>query len=158
MSGKKPVLDLGTLPYAGFWRRAGAFIADIIIINALLFGITFLYGYMCGVEASTATAAEAQEIITRLNRFSVFATWAVLIFYFALFESSALQATPGKLLFKMKVYSRTGRLSFARALLRVLAKFLSAAILGVGFIMAAFTAKKQALHDFVVNSYVLKNI
>ncbi len=47
------------------------------------------------------------------------------------------------------------RISFARATGRHFAKYISAFILGIGFIMAAFTAKKQALHDMIAETLVV---
>ncbi|MEN9920926.1 MAG: hypothetical protein RL538_819 [Candidatus Parcubacteria bacterium] len=55
------------------------------------------------------------------------------------------------------VKGETGaRLSFLRALARSFAKILSAIILGIGFLMAAFTKKKQGLHDIMTDAVVLK--
>jgi uncharacterized RDD family membrane protein YckC len=48
------------------------------------------------------------------------------------------------------------RISFARATGRHFAKYLSAFLLGIGFLMAAFTSKKQALHDFIAETLVVK--
>lgn len=144
------------LCYGGFWRRAAAIFIDLILIQLIGFIINLVYGYICGVEIRTASPRQVEEILTRLNRFSIITGWGILFFYFALFESSVLQATPGKLLLKMKVYGRNGRISFLRACARTLAKFLSAVPLGMGFIMAAFSRKKQALHDFITNTQVLK--
>jgi uncharacterized RDD family membrane protein YckC len=48
------------------------------------------------------------------------------------------------------------RISFARATGRHFAKYLSAFLLGIGFLMAAFTSKKQALHDIIAETTVLK--
>jgi uncharacterized RDD family membrane protein YckC len=51
-----------------------------------------------------------------------------------------------------------GRISFARATGRHFAKYISAFLLGIGFIMAAFTAKKQALHDMIAETLVVKRV
>ena len=47
------------------------------------------------------------------------------------------------------------RISFMRATGRHFAKYISAFLLGIGFIMAAFTAKKQALHDMIADTLVV---
>ena len=72
--------------------------------------------------------------------------------YWALMESSAWQATLGKKLFGLKVTDLQGRrISFARASGRYFGK-----IVFVGFIMVAFTEKKQALHDMIAGCLVVK--
>jgi uncharacterized RDD family membrane protein YckC len=48
------------------------------------------------------------------------------------------------------------RISFLRATGRYFAKILSALILLIGYIIAAFTARKQALHDMLASTLVLK--
>jgi uncharacterized RDD family membrane protein YckC len=50
------------------------------------------------------------------------------------------------------------RISFARASGRYFGKILSSAILMIGYIMAGFTAKKQALHDILADCLVLRRI
>jgi uncharacterized RDD family membrane protein YckC len=76
--------------------------------------------------------------------------------YFALLESSRLQATLGKLALAIKVITLDGgRIGFWRATLRTIAKYLSAAILMIGFIMAGLTRRKQALHDYIAGTLVI---
>ena len=80
-------------------------------------------------------------------------TW----FYYALLESGARQATVGKMVLKIKVTDATGgRISFARASLRYFSKILSNLFLMIGYIMAGFTEKRQALHDMIANTYVVR--
>lgn len=70
-------------------------------------------------------------------------------------ESSSRQATLGKMIFNMKVTDLNGnRISFARASGRHFAKYLSGLILGIGYIMAGFTDRKQALHDMIAGTLV----
>ena len=79
------------------------------------------------------------------------------LLYFALFESSARQATPGKMVMGIFVTDLAGnRISFLKALGRTLAKVLSKAICYVGYIVALFTARNQALHDLLANTLVLE--
>ncbi len=76
--------------------------------------------------------------------------------YFSIHESSSRQATQGKALFGIKVTDTFGnRISFLRATGRYFAKYLSMIIVFVGFVMAAFTARKQALHDLIASTLVL---
>lgn len=77
--------------------------------------------------------------------------------YFAFFESSSKQATLGKVVMKIIVTDLEGnRISFAKATVRYWSKWLSVIILMAGFIMAAFTSKKQALHDIITKSLVIR--
>lgn len=86
-----------------------------------------------------------------------FVSFLVGWLYFASLESSARQATLGKSAMGLVVTGTNGnRISFLRATGRYFAKWLSAIILLIGFIMAAFTARKQALHDILASTLVLK--
>ena len=70
--------------------------------------------------------------------------------------SSEKQATVGKMVLGIVVTDiNGGPISFARATGRHFAKWLSALILGIGFLMAAFTEKKQALHDMIADTLVV---
>src|SRR5262249_53405031 len=92
------------------------------------------------------------------------ATWGagVVITFFGpwLYEafmlSSDWQATIGKRAMSIAVTGTDGgRISFARAPGRHFAKYISACALGIGFIMVAFTARKQALHDLIAETLVV---
>ena len=130
------------MEYAGFWRRFVAYLIDSILLSV----VTFLLLLLLGAIADDAGAVIAYIIAT--------VGWFL---YFAYFESSANQATVGKTALGIQVTDVNGaRLSFGKALGRNLAKILSALILYIGFIMAAFTAKKQALHDMIAGTLVVK--
>ena len=84
---------------------------------------------------------------------SIISNWL----YFTLFESSSLQATPGKMALGIIVTDLSGnRISFARANGRYWGKTLTGLTLGIGWIMAGFTRKKQALHDILAGTLVVK--
>ncbi|GAB3820472.1 hypothetical protein GCM10028895_20670 [Pontibacter rugosus] len=90
----------------------------------------------------------------KLQGISAFVGWL----YYAGFESSAKQATPGKQLFGIFVTDTQGyRLSFARASGRYFGKMLSGLILLIGYIMAAFTKRRQALHDMLASTLVFQH-
>ena len=77
--------------------------------------------------------------------------------YFTIMESSKLQATLGKKICNLVVTDISGnRITFLRANARFWSKFISGAILCIGYIMAAFTEKHQALHDMVADTLVVK--
>jgi hypothetical protein len=76
--------------------------------------------------------------------------------YFAWFHSSGAQATPGKRVFGIKVTNLEGeRISFLRGVWRYVATFFSGIILCIGYLMAAFTEKRQALHDMMAGTVVV---
>lgn len=83
-------------------------------------------------------------------------SFAIGVAYFVLMESSEKQATIGKMVFGLKVIDQDGkRLNLSKALIRYLSKFVSAIILLIGFIMAGFDSKKQALHDKIAGTFVV---
>jgi uncharacterized RDD family membrane protein YckC len=85
----------------------------------------------------------------------LFAGWI----YEASLESSSKQATVGKMALGLKVTNEQGaRISFARASARYFSKILSRMILLIGYIMAGFTARKQALHDIIAGTLVVRNL
>jgi uncharacterized RDD family membrane protein YckC len=72
-------------------------------------------------------------------------------------ESSSKQATLGKMALALKVTDLQGRrISFARATGRHFAKIISGMILLIGYIMAGFTERKQALHDMIAGTLVIR--
>ena len=77
--------------------------------------------------------------------------------YYAAFESSRHQATLGKMALGLRVTDCYGRpISYGRASARYFGKLLSSLILGLGYLMAAFTERKQALHDIMAGCLVIK--
>jgi uncharacterized RDD family membrane protein YckC len=120
--------------YAGFWKRFVAYLIDGIIL-----------GIVGAILTSQMDEAAAGTVTTILG-------WL----YFAGMESSSRQATLGKSVLGIYVTDIDGnRISFLRATGRYFAKILSGLILGIGYIMAAFTARKQALHDMIASTLVL---
>lgn len=119
--------DNNYVEYAGFWRRAVATLIDGII----LWIFTAFMGDFLGFIVN----------------------WL----YQAILESSEMQATLGKKAIGLKVTDLDGnRISFARASGRYFATILSSITFGIGFIMAGFTEKKQALHDIIAGCLVIK--
>jgi uncharacterized RDD family membrane protein YckC len=128
--------------YAGFWRRFAAYIIDNILLSIVF---TILVLVLGGIGGDGGIA------IGYVLGFVAF------FGYFAYMESSERQATVGKIALGIKVTDLTGeRVSFGKALGRNLGKIISALILYIGFIMAAFTEKKQALHDIMASCLVVK--
>jgi len=79
------------------------------------------------------------------------------IAYEAYFLSSPKQATIGKQAMGLIVTDINGApIDMGKAALRAVGKIISGLILLLGYIMAAFTERKQALHDIIAGTLVLK--
>ena len=154
------------IEYAGFWMRFVAYIIDGIIITFLEFLVVLPLLGLVGLkvfELSTIQDLENADpefyvpiiasAITGLSLSILLITW----FYYALLQSGTRQATVGKMALGIKVIDINGdRLTFARASLRYFSKILSGLFMMIGYIMAGFTEKKQALHDMIANTYVVR--
>ena len=78
--------------------------------------------------------------------------------YQATLESSFVQGTFGKKILGIKVTDLDGnRITFLRASARFFAEFFSAVTLLIGYIMAGLTMKKQALHDIIAGTLVIRD-
>jgi uncharacterized RDD family membrane protein YckC len=73
-------------------------------------------------------------------------------------EASSLQASIGKLALGLRVTDEAGnRIDFGRATLRHWSKLLSGPFtLGLGYLMIALSKKKQALHDRIAGTLVVR--
>jgi uncharacterized RDD family membrane protein YckC/Tfp pilus assembly major pilin PilA len=145
-SGAAPAAASGSDVYAGFWRRVGAYLIDYAL---------FLFaGIVIGVVAAMTGFWPANfELYCQLG--SLVAYWL----YETGMQSSAYQATLGKLALRIKVTDYEGeRISFARANGRFFATLLSGLTIGIGYVMAAFTKRRQALHDIVARTLVVKTV
>jgi uncharacterized RDD family membrane protein YckC len=141
--------------YGGFWIRVVAAIIDAIIVRMVAWPIGMIFGLGGGL-AGTMGGFPHRGMV-HLFGGGVVAT--VIIFgswlYEAFMLSSPYQATLGKMIFGMKVSDLYGnRISFARATGRHFAKWLSAMILFIGYIMVGFTERKQGLHDMLAGTLV----
>ncbi len=153
--------------YAGFWLRFVAYIIDTIIIYALQFFIFAPVFAWLGIsfasraqEFENMSDAEAMGVIGTMAAAStatVLLISVIAILYWALMESSKYQATVGKLALGLKVTDMDGKsLDFVKALIRNACKILSGMIMGIGYIIAGFSEKKQGLHDIIANTLVVK--
>jgi uncharacterized RDD family membrane protein YckC len=87
-----------------------------------------------------------------MNVVSIVIAWL----YEAMFTASSYQATPGKMAVGLRVVDQYGqRLGFGRATGRHFAKILSGLICAIGYIMAGWDERKQALHDKLASTYVI---
>lgn len=162
-----PAVAQAKIEYASFGARLGAWLIDVIIIGCLQFIVvapimTFLgFGIAAQVGDGTEMTEEAAvgmvgAIIAAVGS-AILVTFAISLLYFAVMESSKSQGTLGKMAVGIKVTDLDGnRISFSKAFLRSIGKIISNMIMYIGYIIAAFTEKKQALHDMIASTLVLK--
>lgn len=146
--------------YGGFWIRFVAFIIDAIVVQIVVFPISLFFMMIGGI--SSAVGGASRDVLLSSMWMTGIAVRAMFGFvanwlYEAFLESSSRQATLGKMIFSLKVTDLYGnRISFARATGRHFAKYLSGFIFMIGYIMAGFTERKQALHDMIAGTLVQK--
>src|SRR5690349_21829823 len=130
--------------YGGFWVRFGAHFVDNIIVSLIsMVSITVL---MLVVTGKLGFHGEVWLV-----------TIVIGMFYHAHFISSERMATPGKRLFGLYVTDDQGkRLGLGHALGRHVAAALSWITLGIGFVMIAYSDRKQALHDHKAGTLVYR--
>lgn len=151
--------------YAGFWLRFVALIIDAIIIaivQSVIF-VPMLTALGLGFFGREMDMEDPGNVMGLVGAFvaAASATWmlatAIQILYFTLMESSKHQGTLGKIAVGIKVTGMNGeKLDFAKALVRNLCKLISNFTLLIGYIMAGFTEKRQALHDLIASTLVVK--
>ena len=131
----------GDLAYGGFWARFAALIIDNAILMIVAVALVILLSL---VDEGLAAFVSAIYVIASL-------------LYWPIMECSARQATFGKQLLGLQVTTAVGeRASFLRSLGRNLAKIISAIPFYIGFLLAAFTSRKQALHDIIATCVVVR--
>lgn len=151
--------------YAGFWLRFVAYLIDSLVVGVplvlLCVLLVVLFGGFSAIhgrspeELTAAIAGTAIAGIFLLILVGLAGTWL----YFALMESSPRQATLGKAALSLRVVDlQLQRVTFGRATGRHFAKLISGLIpLGIGYIMAGFTQKKQAIHDMIASCLVIRD-
>jgi uncharacterized RDD family membrane protein YckC len=140
--------------FAGFWRRLLAYVIDFIF----LFGVELaLAGAVYVVAPTTLAAIQSGRLtaIAEVGPVMSAITWA----YFGIFESSPARGTLGKMALGLYVGDKHGDpITFRRAVWRNSLKVLSWLTLGGGFLLAAFTPRKQGLHDLLGGTLVLRKV
>ena len=151
--------------YAGFWLRFVAYLIDELLMSIIGFVVSlpFIGGIVFSAIGISKNPDEAQNIAAGVMGILGSILGMILVIaaigwlYFALMESSKNQATLGKMALGLKVTDMDGnKISFGRATGRYFGKFLSGLILSIGYIIAGFTEKKQALHDMIASCLVLR--
>jgi uncharacterized RDD family membrane protein YckC len=154
--------------YAGLGRRIVAFIVDkilILLLDVVAVAVLGLFRGLQNLYFFAVQQAPVESLTTEGTSAALFgsivAAYGIVIIvipwlYFAGFESSRSQATPGKLLMRIIVTDLEGnKPTFARVTLRHFAKIISTLIIFLGFLMIGITKKRQGLHDKIAGCLVL---
>lgn len=136
-----PAESAVALQPAGFWLRFVALVVDSALMMILL-GVMMI-----------GAAGVGEDLVA-----PAYWLWVLISFlYWPVLESTARRGTVGKMMLGLVVADIDGgKLPFLRSLLRNLAKIISAIPFYIGFLLAAFTARKQALHDLITKAVVLR--
>lgn len=157
------------LSYAGFWLRFAAYIIDSFIVGFIGFliaipSVVIIVSMAIGLDNISDPKDLLDDgnllkigviigIVILISLLSLVASWL----YYALFESSKQGGTLGKMAVGIMVTTYTGeRISFGRATGRYFARIITNMTMLIGYIMAGFTERKQALHDILANCVVIK--
>lgn len=146
---KEGIQTSGTLNYAGFWVRFGAYFIDyfiLMLINVMLHMPVAFLGLPSEPNVTLLVTAQLIVFVLQIAIPAVYTTWFL----------GKYSATPGKMACKLKVVTADGDpISYARALGRHFAAWISAMIMLIGFFMAAFDEQKRTLHDRICDTRVV---
>lgn len=127
--------DEVSLEYAGFWVRAGAGLVDFLILGIILGTVYYFF--------------KAPVVWLSSGVLFSFAYWIGFWGWWG--------QTPGKMALGIKVIQTDGMpVSWQCALRRGCGYVVTALTLLAGFVMVAFDAKKQGVHDKIADTYVVK--
>lgn len=161
-------VSYGGVAYAGFWLRFVAYIIDGFVSGLAFLILLIPLFILTGAGAALSKIGSGEDIRDDVAAFLglgfLFGFFGIIFLvswlYYALSESSSWQATLGKKMLNLKVTDMTGQpISFGRASGRFFAKIISHMIpLAIGYILAGFTEKKQAVHDMIASCLVLRKV
>lgn len=146
--------------HAGFWFRLLAYLIDSVLLGVVLkaglLAAGFVFGFFYGLiyknnidERTFVAMGEAIDVCLPI---------IMVYLWFALFESSKWQATPGKRVLGLKVTTLDGgRVSPGQASGRYWAKLLSVLPFCLGFLWIVWDEKKQGFHDHLSGCLVVKD-
>lgn len=154
------------LSYAVFWKRAVALLIDAVIVVSLYSAVIYMVNTILKLPVEYSPIFErglslkmtqyVEENFLEIVLLYALSKLAVLYPYFAVLESSQWMGTVGKQVLRIKVTDLSGRrISFGRATGRFFGKILSGQTLLIGYLMAVFTSKSQALHDLIAGTVVV---
>lgn len=134
---------------ASFWWRLLAFMVDFIVLS-------FLLSFILAILASNGIIYNIKLSYSQLARLQVI-VYVTFVAYNFVGEVSPLKGSIGKRMCKLVVVDADGMgQSFGSALLRSAGKALSMFFWGIGFLSVLWTEHRQALHDYIAKTYVIK--
>jgi uncharacterized RDD family membrane protein YckC len=158
MSSLQPTSAAGEIgPPGGFWIRLVAYLIDELILS-IPFGVVLIVFYVVFIDPADGEQGSALAVAVEIAGLVVLLV-VIAWLYEALLTSSTRGATLGKRAFGLRIVRTDGaQLSFGRATGRFFLKAIvtPAVPLGIGYLMAAFTARKRALHDMMADTLVVK--
>jgi len=129
--------DVNNPHYGGFWIRFLATILDFLILGIPAFLVQMGLVFATGISSLVYIVELGVIVLT-------------------VYLDGIKGGTPGKLILGLRIVNDKGNyIGIPMAILRYIGKILSAVILGIGYIMIAFTEKKQGLHDKIAKTYVI---
>jgi len=135
------------LEYVGFWARVAATLIDSALILAITFPLLLAFYGTAYLDSENTVEGPVDFILSY-----VFPLVAVILFW------CYKQATPGKMAVRAKIVdAKTGGApSVRKCIVRYFAYILSAIPLCLGYIWVAFDPKKQAWHDKLAGTVVVR--
>lgn len=144
-----------SLRTAGFWLRSVAFLVDGGMVALLATGGAMLVDLAVQIGGLISSAPETGLEWLDTTATSLLVVLIVLC-YFTLFVGFRGQ-TPGKMFLGLKIIRTTGEeVGYGKALVRWIGQCLGLLPLGLGFLMIAFSRRKQGLHDRLARTYVVR--
>jgi uncharacterized RDD family membrane protein YckC len=158
-----------TVQYAGFWLRVVAYLIDSVVMGVAFMALFIPFAIMTGLTAVLGNIHPGEDprdlgaVLGGTFFLGLFSVMSLAFLggwlYHAKMESSSWQATLGKKALNLRVTDLYGaRVTFARASGRHFAKLITGMIpLGVGFMLAGLTERRQAVHDMIASCLVLRD-
>jgi uncharacterized RDD family membrane protein YckC len=166
-AGVGAIAYASNVTYAGFWLRFVAHLVDNLLVGFVAVALFIPFFVLMGGAAILVSFPrdgghpEPAQVAAFLALIFSFVGIAIILqwLYYAYLESGEKQATWGKQMLCLYVTDLSGnRISFGRASGRFFAKMITALIpLWIGYIMAGFTERRQALHDMIASCLVLRH-
>lgn len=151
----------GSVAYATFGQRFLAYWVDYAILFLIISGILVLLGMSPLKSFSAQTVEEAMKLSSQYAGPSVLISFLVGLVYNVYFWVNRQGATPGKKLLGIQIVKENGsKFGYPGAVGRTLAGALSyltlLVLFGIGYLMIGWTKKKQALHDMISGTLVVR--
>ena len=151
----------GDVVQAGFWKRVAAYLIDAFALGIVtqIVQLVLMMGFF-GMNMGTLASNPESMFSGTTGILFILAVYIIPLAmgaaYYAAFHASSKQATLGKMAVGIKVVRTDGtRISLGRGVGRYFGFMLSSIIMGIGLLMAAFTERKQGLHDMICDTLVV---